>query len=117
MCYCTLDNVNTMYLRGKYFLFRFLLLFLEEVAKEYENSFSFGLFFVNVCSKYECSVRVTYECFIRECHCYLKLHFKSSFVCMWINRRQLLDFVLNTFSWSSNGSISTGNMLQQCSEY
>ena len=35
-------------LRGMHFLLRFLFLFLEEVAKENENSFSFGLFFVNV---------------------------------------------------------------------
>ena len=40
----------TMYidLRGMHFLFRFLLLFLEEVAKVYVNSLSFGLFFANV---------------------------------------------------------------------
>ena len=31
-----------------HFLFRFLLLFLEEVANVYVNSLSFGLFFVNV---------------------------------------------------------------------
>ena len=42
--------LGTIYLRGKLFLFLFLLLFLEEEPKEYENSLSFGLFFVNVYS-------------------------------------------------------------------
>ena len=56
MHYCTAginnqgDVLGTIYLRGKHFLFLFLLLFLEEAATEYENSFSFGLFFVSVYS-------------------------------------------------------------------
>ena len=51
--------LGTIYLRGKLFLFLFLLLFLEEEPKEYENSLSFGLFFVNVYSNAQLKLLMT----------------------------------------------------------
>ena len=92
MQYCTAginnqgDVLGTIYLRGKHFLFLFLLLFLEEVATEYENSFSFGLFFVSVYSNSNVQLE-QYMTVLLGVFTHLKLYFKSRFVSVRINSR------------------------------
>ena len=78
--------LSTIYLRGKHFLFLFLLLFLEEEPKEYKNSFSFGLFFVNVYNNMNAQLELLLTVLL-EGLLHLKLYFESSFVSVWINSR------------------------------